>query len=193
MLIDLLDDALDSGRITDQQYRDNLKITFITGHENVQLLLNSLFWELGRNQVRTPLTHMTTPNHFETNELTTGTATGSSTQTQRRSISNKCHHPNSRHSQKALIPLFRHPRAPPSLPAHLPTHQPHHDQRHRARRRHRRPSVYVSRMELLRRPYQPAGLGSLGSRIPPSTVGQDGGGNPIEIPSGLCQGRVHPV
>jgi xanthocillin biosynthesis cytochrome P450 monooxygenase len=61
MLIDLLDDALDSGRITDQQYRDNLKITFITGHENVQLLLNSLFWELGRNQVRTPLTHMTTP------------------------------------------------------------------------------------------------------------------------------------
>ena len=52
MLVDLLDEALDSGRITDRQYRDNLKITFITGHENVQLLLNSLFWELGRNQVR---------------------------------------------------------------------------------------------------------------------------------------------
>ena len=58
MLADLLDNALDSGQITQQQYRDNLKITFITGHENVQLLLNSLLWELGKNQVRC-LPHVT--------------------------------------------------------------------------------------------------------------------------------------
>ena len=58
MLINLLDDALDSGWIADRQYRNNLKIIFITGHENVQLLLSSLFWELGRNQV-SPLTNMT--------------------------------------------------------------------------------------------------------------------------------------
>ncbi|MCJ1248314.1 hypothetical protein MMC30_005531 [Trapelia coarctata] len=49
-LIHLLEQALLEGKITDNQFRANLKITFITGHENVQLLLNSMFWQIGKNQ-----------------------------------------------------------------------------------------------------------------------------------------------
>lgn len=51
-VVHLLNSALDAGRITEKQYRDNIKITFLTAHENAQQLLNSAFWELGKNQVR---------------------------------------------------------------------------------------------------------------------------------------------
>ena len=49
-VVDLLDRALKEGRITETQYRNNLKVTFLTAHENAQQLLNSAFWELGNNQ-----------------------------------------------------------------------------------------------------------------------------------------------
>ncbi|KAJ5935822.1 Cytochrome monooxygenase xanG [Penicillium verhagenii] len=49
-VVDLLDRALKEGRITEEQYRNNLKVTFLTAHENTQQLLNSAFWELGNNQ-----------------------------------------------------------------------------------------------------------------------------------------------
>jgi len=50
LLIHMLDDALAEGKINDTQYRANLKITFLTAHENAQQLLNSVFWEMGTNQ-----------------------------------------------------------------------------------------------------------------------------------------------
>ena len=50
-VVHLLNSALDADRITEKQYRDNIKITFLTAHENAQQLLNSAFWELGKNQV----------------------------------------------------------------------------------------------------------------------------------------------
>lgn len=46
-VVDLLDAALDAGQITEEQYRSNIKITFLTGHENTQQLLNSAFYVLG--------------------------------------------------------------------------------------------------------------------------------------------------
>ncbi|EPS31026.1 hypothetical protein PDE_05980 [Penicillium oxalicum 114-2] len=49
-VIDYLDRALKEGRITEEQYRSNLKVTFLTAHENAQQLLNSTFWVLGQNQ-----------------------------------------------------------------------------------------------------------------------------------------------
>jgi len=49
-VVDLLDRALKEGKITEEQYRNNLKVTFLTAHENAQQLLNSAFWELGNNQ-----------------------------------------------------------------------------------------------------------------------------------------------
>lgn len=48
-VVDLLDRALSEGKITETQYRNNLKVTFLTAHENAQQLLNSAFWELGNN------------------------------------------------------------------------------------------------------------------------------------------------
>ncbi|KAF9770121.1 hypothetical protein IL306_012373 [Fusarium sp. DS 682] len=42
--------GVDQGVINDTQFRSNLKIVFLTAHENVQQLLNSVFWELGNNQ-----------------------------------------------------------------------------------------------------------------------------------------------
>ena len=50
LVIHLLERALDDGAITEAQFRANLKIVFLTAHENVQQLLNSVFWELGVNQ-----------------------------------------------------------------------------------------------------------------------------------------------
>jgi unspecific monooxygenase len=49
-VIDYLDRALKENRITEEQYRANLKVTFLTAHENAQQLLNSTFWVLGTNQ-----------------------------------------------------------------------------------------------------------------------------------------------
>ncbi|KAJ5175724.1 Cytochrome monooxygenase xanG [Penicillium canariense] len=49
-VVDYLDRALKEGRITEEQYRANLKITFLTAHENAQQLVNSAFWVLGKNQ-----------------------------------------------------------------------------------------------------------------------------------------------
>lgn len=50
-VVHMLERALKEGRITDKQYRDNLKITFIVAHENSQLLLNSMFYQIGADQV----------------------------------------------------------------------------------------------------------------------------------------------
>ncbi|KAL8941125.1 MAG: hypothetical protein Q9216_002424 [Gyalolechia sp. 2 TL-2023] len=49
-VIHMLEKALKEGRITEKQYRDNLKITFIVAHENTQLLLNSMFYQVGVSQ-----------------------------------------------------------------------------------------------------------------------------------------------
>ncbi|KAJ5224980.1 Cytochrome monooxygenase xanG, partial [Penicillium chermesinum] len=49
-VVDLLDQAFKEGKITEAQYRNNLKVTFLTAHENAQQLLNSAFWELGNNK-----------------------------------------------------------------------------------------------------------------------------------------------
>lgn len=52
LLVHMLERAFEAGKIDEQQFRDNLKITFLTAHENTQQLLNSTFWQLGVNQVR---------------------------------------------------------------------------------------------------------------------------------------------
>ncbi|KAF3385274.1 Cytochrome P450-DIT2 [Penicillium rolfsii] len=49
-VVDYLDRALKENRITEEQYRANLKVTFLTAHENAQQLLNSTFWVLGQKQ-----------------------------------------------------------------------------------------------------------------------------------------------
>ncbi|KAJ5464442.1 Cytochrome monooxygenase xanG [Penicillium daleae] len=48
-VVDYLDRALQENRITEEQYRANIKVTFLTAHENAQQLLNSTFWVLGTN------------------------------------------------------------------------------------------------------------------------------------------------
>lgn len=50
LVVHMLERALEDGRITDEQYRANLKIVFLTAHENTQQLLNSAFWQLGKFQ-----------------------------------------------------------------------------------------------------------------------------------------------
>lgn len=54
----MLEKALKEGKITQKQYRDNLKITFIVAHENTQLLLNSMFYQIGINKVGNPQTQL---------------------------------------------------------------------------------------------------------------------------------------
>ncbi|KAI4254494.1 MAG: hypothetical protein LQ352_003069 [Teloschistes flavicans] len=49
-VVHMLEKALKEGKITQKQYRDNLKITFIVAHENTQLLLNSMFYQIGINK-----------------------------------------------------------------------------------------------------------------------------------------------
>ncbi|KAL8721634.1 MAG: hypothetical protein Q9225_001723 [Loekoesia sp. 1 TL-2023] len=49
-VIHMLEKALKEGKITERQFRDNLKITFIVAHENIQLLLNSMLYQIGANQ-----------------------------------------------------------------------------------------------------------------------------------------------
>lgn len=51
LLIHMMERGLEQGKIDETQFRANLKITFLTAHENTQQLLNSMFWELGKNQV----------------------------------------------------------------------------------------------------------------------------------------------
>ncbi|PYH88060.1 cytochrome P450 [Aspergillus ellipticus CBS 707.79] len=41
--------ALDAGEISYSQYRSNLRMTFMVGHDNTEFLLTSAMWELGRN------------------------------------------------------------------------------------------------------------------------------------------------
>ena len=43
--------AYKQGQLTEQQYRGNLKIIYLTGHENPEQLLTSLVWKLGTDQV----------------------------------------------------------------------------------------------------------------------------------------------
>ncbi|KAJ5981439.1 hypothetical protein N7522_013860 [Penicillium canescens] len=43
----MLGEAYKTSRITEKQFRNNLKITFLTAHENTQQLVNSMFWQLG--------------------------------------------------------------------------------------------------------------------------------------------------
>ena len=47
LVIHMMERAFDAGEIDEQQFRDNIKITFLTAHENTQQLLNSAFWKLG--------------------------------------------------------------------------------------------------------------------------------------------------
>jgi unspecific monooxygenase len=47
MVSHMLAEAFLSKQITEKQFRDNLKITFLTAHENAQQLVNSMFWQLG--------------------------------------------------------------------------------------------------------------------------------------------------
>ncbi|CAG7944918.1 unnamed protein product [Penicillium salamii] len=47
MVSHMLADAYLTKKITEKQFRDNLKITFLTAHENAQQLVNSMFWQLG--------------------------------------------------------------------------------------------------------------------------------------------------
>ncbi|PLB42266.1 cytochrome P450 monooxygenase xanG [Aspergillus candidus] len=47
MVVHMLMRARREGRLTEKQYRDNLKIVFLTAHENAQQLVNSMFWQLG--------------------------------------------------------------------------------------------------------------------------------------------------
>ena len=51
LVVHLLERALEEGRISDEQLRANLKIVFLTAHENTQQLLNSTFWQLGHDRV----------------------------------------------------------------------------------------------------------------------------------------------
>ncbi|MCJ1467858.1 hypothetical protein MMC07_006483 [Pseudocyphellaria aurata] len=50
LLIHMMERALEQGKIDETQFRANLKITFLTAHENTQQLLNSMFWQLGKDQ-----------------------------------------------------------------------------------------------------------------------------------------------
>ncbi|KAI9676068.1 MAG: hypothetical protein M1817_000811 [Caeruleum heppii] len=50
LVVHMLERALEEGKIDERQFRDNLKITFLTAHENAQQLMNSTFYELGFNQ-----------------------------------------------------------------------------------------------------------------------------------------------
>ena len=52
LVVHMLERALEEGSISEEQFRANLKITFLTAHENTQQLLNSAFWQLGHDQVR---------------------------------------------------------------------------------------------------------------------------------------------
>ncbi|OQE35356.1 hypothetical protein PENCOP_c013G07794 [Penicillium coprophilum] len=47
MVSHMLGSAYKTGLITEKQLRDNLKITFLTAHENAQQLITSMFWQLG--------------------------------------------------------------------------------------------------------------------------------------------------
>lgn len=51
LLIHMMERAFEQGKINETQFRANLKITFLTAHENTQQLLNSAFWHLGKYQV----------------------------------------------------------------------------------------------------------------------------------------------
>jgi unspecific monooxygenase len=51
LVVHMLERALEDGRIDEEQFRDNLKIVFLTAHENTQQLLNSMFWQLGKDLV----------------------------------------------------------------------------------------------------------------------------------------------
>ena len=51
LVIHMMERALHDGILTETQFRANLKIVFLTAHENAQQLLNSTFWQLGTNQV----------------------------------------------------------------------------------------------------------------------------------------------
>ena len=52
LLVHMMERALEEGKITEEQYRANLKITFLVAHEDTQSLLTSMFWQLGKDQVR---------------------------------------------------------------------------------------------------------------------------------------------
>ena len=55
LVVHLLERALEEGTISEEQFRANVKIVFLTAHENTQQLLNSAFWQLGHDQVSTQL------------------------------------------------------------------------------------------------------------------------------------------
>ncbi|KAF7173042.1 hypothetical protein CNMCM6106_007180 [Aspergillus hiratsukae] len=76
MVVHMLVDAYRDGRLTEKQFKDNLKIVFLTAHENAQQLVNSMFWEIGKNievqrKLRTEIlsTATTTPTSDIVNTL----------------------------------------------------------------------------------------------------------------------------
>lgn len=78
MVSHMLVDAYLTNRITEKQFRDNLKITFLTAHENAQQLVNSMFWQLGtrvdvqshlREEILTMTSEHPDPSHEIINTL----------------------------------------------------------------------------------------------------------------------------
>ena len=51
LVVHMMERAFQNGTINEEQFRDNLKIVFLTAHENTQQLLNTAFWKLGSDQV----------------------------------------------------------------------------------------------------------------------------------------------
>ncbi|MCJ1405449.1 hypothetical protein MMC11_008677 [Xylographa trunciseda] len=49
LVVHMLERALEEGKMTRDGYLANLKIVFLTAHENTQQLLNSMFWQFGHD------------------------------------------------------------------------------------------------------------------------------------------------
>lgn len=184
MVSHMLEEAYRDGRINERQFRDNLKITFLTAHENAQQLINSTFWELGKNQVREPSTN---PSAQAKERI------GSAIPPPSRNPQYKHLHPNGGNSKLPPLPYVRHLRTPPPLPARLPTNQPRHPRARASRRRDPNPQANIHRLERLWRAQQPANLGFRCGGVRPGTVGEHCCGDERQVPAGDGQGDVYPV
>ena len=52
LVVHMLERAFDERRLNETQFKGNLKILWLTAHENTQQLLTTMFWKLGTDQVR---------------------------------------------------------------------------------------------------------------------------------------------
>lgn len=116
LVVHMLERALDEGKMDESQFRANLKITFLTAHENVQQLLNSTFWELGKNQASL------LPQPAKVQTLTF--LIGCSGQAPGRSSKNRCYRPNSRDRQQPPVLDSSCLRTAASLPPGFTTDKP---------------------------------------------------------------------